>query len=210
MPSRTQLMFSDFMQKAVNAKGCHFSGHGVIDSNYGLSQRLRRDLSGTYDWKNFEFTYTTGADEHQFEVLIPCENETEALYIDDVYVKRLNSGENLILNPSFEETEETGEFEVYDGHIKSLLSTLDYAYEKQHKDNSRTGYSLYAEIHFFKISRYKGRKTVHIRAIWDITRPTRKIREMIEIFLNAIIPEIANHPAICAVSVANEPNFSVF
>ncbi|MBC8596420.1 beta-galactosidase [Qingrenia yutianensis] len=195
--------------KAVNAKGCHFSGHGVIDSNYGLSQRLRRDLSGTYDWKNFEFTYTTGADEHQFEVLIPCENETEALYIDDVYVKRLNSGENLILNPSFEETEETGEFEVYDGHIKSLLSTLDYAYENNIKITLGLGIHYMPKYIFSKYPDTRDENGTYPSYMgYNPTHP--KIREMIEIFLNAIIPEIANHPAVCAVSVANEPNFQCF
>ncbi|MCI5970986.1 MAG: beta-galactosidase, partial [Oscillospiraceae bacterium] len=195
--------------KAVNAKGCHFSGHGVIDSNYGLSQRLRRDISGTYDWTNFEFTYTTGANEHQFEILIPCENETEALYIDDVYVKKINTGENLLLNPSFEEIEETGEFETYDGHIKSLVSALDYAYENNLKVTLGLGIHFMPDYIFAKYPDAKDENGTYPSYMgYNPTHP--KIREMIEIFLNAVIPAIENHPALAAISISNEPNFQCF
>ena len=195
--------------KAVNAKGCHFSGHGVIDSNYGLSQRIRRDLSGTYDWTNFEFTYTTGANERLFEILIPCENETGALYIDDVYVKKINSDENLIQNPGFEESEEPGEFEVYDGHIKNLVCALDYAYENNLKVTLGLGIHYMPKYIFAKYPGIRDEDGTYPSYMgYNPTHP--KIRQMIEVFLNAVIPKIANHPALCAVSVANEPNFQCF
>ena len=196
--------------KGVNAKKCSFSGHPVIDSNYGLSQRTEHDLSGTYDWTNFEFTYTAKDDEYLFEILIPCSNATEALYIDDVYVRRAGSDENLIKNPGFEEAETSeSEFGIYDGHIKKLVHDMDYAYENRLSVNIGLG------IHYmpdYIITDYPDIKdsggTYPSYMGYNPTHP--KVKEMISAFLSAVIPAIRNHPALTSVCIANEPNFQCF
>lgn len=196
--------------KAQNAKDCHFSGHGLIDSNYGLSQRERHDLSGSYDWKNFEFTYTTGENEYLFELIIPCLNKTEALYIDDVYVKTLNSDENLILNSGFENAyQKDEEFSIYDGHIQKLICDLNYAYENKLAVNLGFGIHFMPEYIFETYPDLKDENGVYPSYMgFNPTHP--KIKEMITIFLNAVIPKIKDHPAIVGICVANEPNFQCF
>lgn len=196
--------------KGVNAKNCRFSGHPVIDSNYGLSQREEHDLSGTYDWKNFEFKYTAKENEYLFEILIPCSHTTQALYIDDVYVRQINSDENLVQNPGFETANDSdSEFGVYDGHIRKLVRDMNYAYENRISVNVGLGLHYMPD---YIIADYPDIKdadgTYPSYMGFNPTHP--KVKEMMSIFVNAAVSAIKGHPALTSLCIANEPNFQCF
>ncbi|HCD34716.1 MAG TPA: hypothetical protein DER01_20070 [Phycisphaerales bacterium] len=67
-----------FRIKAQNASGMIFGG--------GKGWKVRRDVpSGTYDWQDISFVYTTGPDEKQFMFHIIFEGLSEKVWIDDVF-----------------------------------------------------------------------------------------------------------------------------
>jgi hypothetical protein len=65
-----------FRIKAQNASGMIFGG--------GKDWKVRRDVpSGTYDWQDVSFIYTTGPDENKFMFHVIFEGISEKIWLDD-------------------------------------------------------------------------------------------------------------------------------
>ncbi len=72
-----------FRIKTQNASGMIFGG--------GHGWKVRRDVpSGTYDWKELSFVYTTGPDQKEFMFHVIFEGLSEKIWIDDVFFQDMS------------------------------------------------------------------------------------------------------------------------
>ena len=92
-----------FAAKVLNAR------EATVFMNWGTRSSLLPS-GATANWKNFEFIYNSDMDGTAFLRFI-LDNKTEAIWVDDVYFYEVSGGarvgENMIKNPSFEDTATT-------------------------------------------------------------------------------------------------------
>ncbi|OUS67936.1 hypothetical protein B1748_35205 [Paenibacillus sp. MY03] len=86
--------------KGENVKRAFFGGNNGSQTirNYDLSE-----LYGlTYDWTEFEQSFTAQADQTTFGLVILVEDRTDHLWIDEVSIVKNGTTENLVVNGGFE------------------------------------------------------------------------------------------------------------
>ncbi len=109
-----------FKAKAENAGDVHAS----ITNGNPYNERVIMP-TGTYDWTNFDYEYTTGDDTTLLTFTFFFMSNTDAMWLDDLYVYEGDSDENLVKNGGFEEEADASRLTQFDAqafsqHITSL------------------------------------------------------------------------------------------
>ncbi|MBR5152283.1 MAG: beta-galactosidase [Clostridia bacterium] len=85
-----------FKSKGKNMDWCWFGMDGRVGRGYQYVQPSE-------DWKNNDFTYTTGDNQYFIEYAFACEGKTDELFLDDLYIREKGTTVNLLENASFED-----------------------------------------------------------------------------------------------------------
>ena len=159
-------------------------------------------LTGTYDWQQFDFSYTTGADETQFTLHINLASPVDALYIDDIYVREGSNGENLFKNGNFESNGQIiGDYLVDEDAIDSVERVL------QNAEDNNVSVCLLLSPHYFPdflIDKYPELDANVSNFIkYDIMN--EKAREATALYIQTLIPRIKDYESLGSICLTNEP-----
>ena len=197
--------------KGTSVDGVHFSCHPLIDSNFGLSQRIRNYINGTYDWTDHKFEYTTAEDEYILEFFIPMEAKVTELYIDNVFIREKGSDVNLIQNGDFELGKDTDvqKYDMYEAHIDEACRILEDAQRNNIAVTFIIGPHYFPEYAINEDPTVKdadGAYPSYMR--FNPTHPT--VFEIVDKLIEAVIPKIKDYTSLNDVCFANEPNIQVY
>jgi len=144
-------------------------------------------------WKNFDYTYTTGAQETMLTLRLTADHYVKRLWVDNIYFKTPD-GENLIFNSDFEDT--------YD---KKEIDNLKYDLKRAEENNISV--CLLLSPHYFPDD---WDESVYAEGsmgflTYNITLP--ETREYIEEYLRILCEELKGCRAISSICLSNEPVF---
>lgn len=190
--------------KAENVSTTWFSVKGL-----SVEDGARKSLNGTYDWKEISYSYTTGATETALEFVILSEDIVDSLYIDDIYVKKEKNDTNLISNGDFEagkgEITESG-YSIGYKEIESLERTLAEA------EKSNVSVTLLIAPQYFPWFIGDADQTISEGRKFNQFVPFNpghpKVREVMEIFIKALIPRVVKYKSLHDICLVNEPDFN--
>jgi len=188
-----------FKAKAKNAKRIHAS---VTNGNPYNDRFIVPE--GTYDWTDFDFAYTTGADQKYLCLSLFFMETTEAFWIDDMYIKKGDSEENLITNGGFENKWGENQWIEYD-HLtfQQYLERLDAC-----RENNISADFLISP-HYFPSTLYTDYPEMHhpqglmVKYRYDNPIAREVLAEYIEMLMNALLPY---QDVIGSITLANEPS----
>lgn len=183
----------------LSAKGKNVGGQ-MWFSNSGWANT--HSLSGTYDWKNFEYEYTTGPEEVAFNFFMCLADSADYLYIDDIYLKENGVGKNLIRNGDFESNGQIiGDSCVDTDAVAAVEDKLKRAEE------SNVSVCLLLSPHYFpafltekypelkaKVSHFIGYDIMNEKAI-----------EATKLYIDTLIPRIIKYKSLGSICLTNEP-----
>jgi len=116
----------------LSSKGTVGHARGLYLNMDGLEMKNRKYVQSSGEWIDYEYEYTTSAEQKRIRFVILAEYPMD-VYIDDVFVKEKGSDVNLIKNGDFEtikektkydkEAEELG-FYINDEQLNYLRETL--------------------------------------------------------------------------------------
>ncbi|BBH24555.1 hypothetical protein Back11_59000 [Paenibacillus baekrokdamisoli] len=163
--------------------------------------------TGTYDWTEITYEYTTGANETSFPFLILSENAIGKVWTDDVSMTVQGSTVNLLTDPGFENNVPSTGGEEY------LISTSaiknDIQKVLQNASDHNIAVNLLLSPHYFpawaleKWPELKSNSQGWIH--FNIDAP--KAREIIEAYLRTIIPLVKDYPSLHSITISNEPAY---
>ena len=187
--------------KGENAKNVWFPG--------GAGWKQRKSFpSGTYDWTEVSFTYTTGAAETSYRLTVLSEN-IGTVWIDDLSVVKAGSPVNLVQNPSFEELGGYSENKEYIVSSKKIDS--DIRQVLQRAEDNDIAVNLLLSPHYFPawaLDKWPELKTTNNGGIkFSIMQPMA--RSIVEDYLRALIPKIRTYSSLHSVTLSNEPTYQV-
>ncbi|MEG2381471.1 MAG: hypothetical protein RSB38_07240, partial [Oscillospiraceae bacterium] len=181
--------------KAENAGSVWFSARAFND---------RKALTGTYDWKDFKYSYKTGPEETALEFMIVCDEKVGKLNVDDVYLKEGKDGENILENGDFENSVPgTEEFDI---DLSALEKTTEML---QNAEDNNIAVSLLISPHYFPEFLYEKYPELRMDGFgfikFNITHPI--VKEVMDLYLKTIIPEVAQYKSLQNICITNEPAF---
>ncbi|WP_138753097.1 S-layer homology domain-containing protein [Paenibacillus sinopodophylli] len=163
--------------------------------------------SGTYDWTEITYEYTTGANETSFPFVILSENEIGKVWIDDVSMTAQGSTVNLLTDPGFENNAATDAGEDY--NISTAAIKNDIQRVLQNASDHNIAVNLLLSPHYFPawaLEKWPELKTNGEGWIkFDIDAP--KAREIMETYLRTIIPLVKDYPSLHSITISNEPAY---
>lgn len=185
----------------LSAKGKNVKNAWFTPTNYLTMYKM----NGTYDWKSFSGSYTTGEDQTELTFKIYVEDTAEALYLDDVYFCEAGSSENMLKDPGFESGEDFGGVEY----------KVDYDYIEEVRNNFRK-----AEENDIRIDLlFAGHNTPKLLAAYPelvysgggffkYNLNADKLKELYEVYVRALIPAVSEFKSFGSVCITNEPAFN--
>ena len=180
--------------------GCYSRGNlmnNLYISANGTSNRVQIKNT-TNSWEEKSVKYTTTETQGMLEVGIISEG-TALVFLDDFFLYELDKdsnivGENLLSNYGFENNEYN-----YTGSIKYITDTLKTA------ENNNVGVSLLLSPHYIPGNLpenvYCNDGGIFIRYNID----AEETRQVIEDFLNTLMPLLDGYPALQNICISNEP-----
>ncbi|MBP3359970.1 MAG: carbohydrate binding domain-containing protein [Clostridia bacterium] len=145
------------------------------------------------DWGTYTGTYTTGAEETEIVFNFSVEGAMD-LWLDDLFVRKSGTTENLVFN---------GDFEGKD--TLSRLEPVIRGLEKGEKNN--VGINLLLSPHYFPANiadvDYYSSADGFIK--YNINAPAAK--KVVENHIRTIIPLVKNYPALISIILSNEAEF---
>ncbi|MGG1516414.1 beta-galactosidase [Paenibacillus oryzisoli] len=185
--------------KGENAKNVWFPG--------GAGWKQRKSFpSGTYNWTEVSYTYTTGAAETSYRLTVLSEN-AGTVWIDDLSVVKAGSAVNLVQNPGFEELGGYSENKPYIVSTKKIDS--DIRQVLQRAADHDIAVNLLLSPHYFPawaLDKWPELKTTNSGGIkFSIMQPMA--RSIVEDYLRALIPQIRTYPSLHSVTLSNEPTY---
>lgn len=213
--------------KADKAEGCWFG--------FGPTKDISRvQINGTYGWKEYKSSYTTGEDENlkntNYLALYPnadcyhtsdkgawlrfcvyAEGDTRSVNIDNCYVRESGTDVNLLENGDFEGGAPQ---EAQDGFMfnEKVLSLTLSALERAEKANVRVDVNL--SLHQLNdMILYSYKKQVPTSGItwslgYDILNPgDGKILKAYEYYVRNLIKKIKGYKSLNSICLTNEANY---
>ncbi len=86
----------------LQAKANEIENLGAWFSINGKNVTGRKQIRSSENWEEYQFSYTTGSEETTVDFTILFEGIIQDLYIDNCYLKKSGSQENLLTNGDFE------------------------------------------------------------------------------------------------------------
>ena len=179
------------------------SGVKISLNDYRNSSMLPSETKG---WEPFEFEFTTDSTSYYTVLRIISEDICEGLYLDDLYVYKVGTNENLIYNGDFEtKREDMGDMMPnFSSSLASLCQRLDNA------QKSNVAVSLLISPHYFPNDIYtqypetaaKTPGTIHFRV------DNEKVREILELHIKTLLTSVARFDCITDICLSNEPCYS--
>jgi hypothetical protein len=125
--------------KGNNARNTWFPG--------GSSMKQRKSFpSGTYDWQEVTYEYTTGPQETSYKLMVMSEN-TGTIWVDDLWMGKAGSSVNLAANPGFEDL---GGFSAEKDYVVSTKKIQsDIVQVLQNAANNQVAVNLLVSPHYF-------------------------------------------------------------
>ncbi|OUS67835.1 hypothetical protein B1748_35460 [Paenibacillus sp. MY03] len=161
---------------------------------------------GTFDWQELTYEYKSGQNERKFRFMIASENETQNLWIDDVRMYAKNgSGENLIVNGSFDENKFVElDSDDYVGDIvpiqKNVIEHLKTAEEND------VAVALLLSPHYFPT--WALEKWPELRSNNDgfikFTIDAPRAKQIMEDYLRLVIPLVKDYKSLHSIILSNE------
>lgn len=182
--------------KGDNAKNVWFPG--------GTGWKQRHALpSGTYDWREVSFEYTTAAGEVSYPLVILSEN-TGTVWLDDLSVIKTGSAVNLVQNPGFEDLGGYSTAKDYVVSTRKIESDLKPVLQRA--EDYDVAVNLLISPHYFPdwaLAKWPELKVANNGFIkFSLFRPMAK--EMIEDYLRALIPAIKDYDSLQSLTLSNE------
>lgn len=187
--------------KAEDAKGLQASWDGG-------RHRFNID-SGTYDWKEYAFEFKTGEKTTSADVWFICEDETKAVYFDDISLCEEGSDVNLIENGDFEGgyRNDKDEYWIYPEGAKWVVEMLKEAEE------NNIAVSLLIAPHYFPGLMYSLYPDLRVKdevgaGSWSQYIPHHeKVLQVLSDYLEALLPQIKDFKSLNNICLTNEPGF---
>ncbi|MEF2248516.1 S-layer homology domain-containing protein [Paenibacillus sp. IITD108] len=182
--------------KGENAKNTWFPG--------GAAMKQRKSFpSGTYDWREVVYEYTTGANETSYKLMIVSEN-TGTIWIDDIQVLKVGSNDNLIKNAGFEESGGYSEDREYVVSTRKIESDIQQVLQRAEEHD--VAVSLLISPHYFPawaLDKWPELNVLNNGFIkFSIFHP--KAKDIIEDYLRALIPAVATYESLHSITLSNE------
>ena len=95
----------------MKAKAKGLAHNSAWFSVRGREMTGRQTISDSDDWKEYTFEYTTGANETTLDFTALFENMIDYLYIDDCFIKKQGTKENILTNGNFDSYSEASKFD---------------------------------------------------------------------------------------------------
>lgn len=183
--------------KATNAQCQWFTISGVGNRVFA---------NGTYDWTTFGGEYTTGPNETRVTFKFYTEAACDEMYIDDIYVTKAGSTENLLKDPGFESgvSWEDKEYCINKDHVESIKGWFKEAEENDVRIDILLG--LHDTPSY--LSKYYDELKYTGGGFYKYNLNAEKIKEYYSEAIKAIIPEICNYKSFGSVCLTNEPAFN--
>jgi len=161
---------------------------------------------GTYDWKSYDFEYTTSEDRTRFEFFIFLDGMADRVFIDDVYVREKGTDNNLLVNGNFEYGRNA---EVYKGvkfieePVEKFTKILDNAAEK----NISVQFQI--ATHYWPWFTLDGHSDAGIIGHFtgNVNYTHDRVREITEYYLKNLLEIIKDKPALGGIILGNEPGY---
>lgn len=172
-----------------------------------IGNNPRQYIDGTYDWKNVNNTYKTGINEAGLTFTLGVDNNSTGTYFDNVFIRENGSGPNLVANPGFEETiSVTDEYVVNYDYIEKLNNFLSQA------ETNNISVILMSSAHYMPQFIYDIDNTLkNDSPSWNTFMPYNPTHplalEIMGVYLDAILPAIANFECINSICLANEVRY---
>lgn len=185
-----------FKVKANNAKGVRFYPNAW--KNISASKNVS---NGTYDWKEYTCSISTGKGETDLTAMFLCENKTTELLIDDIRLVEVGDSENLVQNGDFEDEGRTSEhFRAWTAAVDNIITRmLDFA-----EKNDVMADVLIQPGTFSRLtSMYPEIAEPSSGFGYDMTTDIAK--EALELYVSTIMERIKDHPALLSICISNEP-----
>lgn len=187
-------------------------GDGVQQAWFpgGPNWNYRKALpTGTYDWQEVSYTYTTGAAENIFTLVVLSEN-VQTIWIDDLSMVKAGDNENLLLNPGFEILPDFGDsvpdkdyFLTGKNLEANVLNVLAMAEERDIAVNLLLSPHYFPEFILRKYPEVRSNSNGFIKFIYS--HPVA--RETIEQYLRFVIPQVKDYKSLHSITLSNEPVF---
>lgn len=192
-----------FRAKAVNAQNTW-----ICPDGFDIPSRI--DLSGTYDWKEFNVTWKSKAINANHDCLILCGDQTEALYIDDVSIKMKDSDEELILNGNFEaKKHRNGDYWISEAGLGRFKDILQRAADNNVSVNLLLGMHYFSDVLAERFPEVFIDEEEQKNAIGGIKNfKNERFRNIIKMYLEELIPIIKDYPSLQSICLTNEPTYN--
>ncbi|QNK56517.1 S-layer homology domain-containing protein [Paenibacillus sp. PAMC21692] len=187
-------------------------GDGVQQAWFpgGPNWNFRKALPiGTYDWQEVSYTYTTGASETVFTLIILSEN-AQTIWIDDLSMVKTDAAENLLLNPGFEMlpnfdgVDPDADYFLTGRNLEAnVLNVLAMAEEQDIAVNLLLSPHYFPEFLLNNHPEVRSNSNGFIKFIYS--HPFAE--EIIEQYLRYVIPQVKDFKSLHSVTISNEPVF---
>lgn len=149
--------------------------------------------------------FTTGASDGAFQVRIGASKATDGTYIDNLYLRKKGTNDNILINPSFENTVEpyNGEYGIDREILGDFVSFL--------KEAEKNGIAVSAMINLHEYPKFILNKHKNLAVKFSTYIPynitDEIIREPIGTFLNGFADAVKGEKALNGVCLLNEPEY---
>ena len=162
----------------------------------------RKQLGGTYDWKDVSFEYTVpdNVTIAYFQVFI--EDTADEILIDDLWVRKKGTKTNLLSNGDFE-----GKYEDFgDNKRASVLKANDIIDALKSAEKNDVSMSLLISPHYWPTA------VIEDESVKDLSGSLRwmnmkssEVRQVMEKYLEYLLPEVKKYDSLTNICITNEP-----
>ena len=167
----------------------------------------RKYLSGTYDWTDFKYEHTTGADTTKMTFFIFFEDEIEEAYFDDLFVREVGDSTNLVKNGDFEYGANLEYIDEIDAkYDPTAFFEIVNALERSEENN--VTYNVLTSFHYmpgFLGDDNDMRDASGHFMPWNIK--SEKLRKVCRVYLEKLIELIKDYKSLNSICLLNEPAY---
>lgn len=183
--------------KSKQAVGLWFTGNNFTDRNFPASVNT--------DWTEYKGTFTTGENQKYSLFRIVTGGPATECYIDNVYVRKVGSSENLLTNGDFSAEDDGKKWAANSHYFEYIMYALNRA------EQYNVGLMLLISPHYLTDGMLKEYPemdpgTRHNNPGYNVN--TEIAREYIEDYLRILIPAVKDFKCIQSITLANEPHFA--
>lgn len=163
--------------------------------------------AGTYDWTELTATYTTGSADINTDMSFVLEN-TGTIWIDDIEVTAEGSNENIVKNSGFEEVLNAVSVPGKDYLVTTERLEKDVIAALAQGEEHNIAVNLLVSPHYFPswvLQHYPDVRNDGNKGFLKFNINHPKAREVIEVYLRALIPLVKDYSSLHSITLSNEP-----